>query len=69
MTRFSRITLALAAVLAVAAAAALPAVAGQPKGPSAEEVTKIKAACAELKVRAKPEKPRRRSRTARRRPS
>jgi len=59
MTRFSRITLALAAALAVAAAAALPAVAGKAKGPSEEEIAKIKAACAELKVRAKPEKPRR----------
>jgi len=59
MTRFNRIPLTLAAALAVAIVLAGPAPAGKHKGPSAEEVAKIKAACAELKVRARPAKPRR----------
>ena len=59
MRRPSLIALSVAAALAVAAVAVGPAVAGQPQGPSAEEVAKIKAACAELKARARPEKPRR----------
>jgi len=59
MLSFSRVPLALAAALAASAVAAGPAVAGREKGPSDEEIAKIEAACAELKARAKPEKPRR----------
>ncbi len=58
MTRFTRITLSLAAALTVAAAAR-PAPAGKRKEPTAEEVTRIKAACETLKARVRPEKPRR----------
>jgi hypothetical protein len=59
MTRSNVIALTLVAAVAVAAMTALPALAGEAKGPSDEEVAKIKAACAELKARAKPAKPRR----------
>jgi len=59
MTRFRRLTLTLAAALGVAFTAAGPAPAGKHKGPSAEEVEKIKTACAKLKARAGPTKPRR----------
>ncbi|MFO8013967.1 MAG: ThuA domain-containing protein [Phycisphaerae bacterium] len=59
MTRSRLIALTLAAAVIVATLSALPATAAKHKGPSDEEVAKIKAACADVKARVQPKKPRR----------
>jgi len=56
MTRRTLITVALAAL--TLAAVCLPALAGQRKEPTAQEVQKMQAACEQLKARVRPEKPR-----------
>jgi len=58
MTRSNLIALTLSAAVAVATLAALPTPTGAAKGPSDEEIAKIKAACEKLEARAKPAKPR-----------
>jgi hypothetical protein len=58
MPRRARCVCFLLAAALTAGAATLASRAAEPKGPSDEEIAKIKAACAQLKARVQPKKPR-----------